>query len=66
MHHYRHIKIIKDRIKTVHNETYLQDLLISVAELRHRCSDAGYKASTGHANSKIRKAVRSVLGLTAN
>ena len=39
----RLIKVVKDRIRTVHQEDRLQDLLVNVAALRKR--DQGHKAS---------------------
>ena len=39
----RQIKVLKDRIRTVHNEDFLQNVIITVAGLRKRC--AGFKPS---------------------
>lgn len=43
-----------------HREAYLQDILISVEELRHRSK--GYKPSNTN-NQKFRSAIRKILGL---
>ena len=52
--------MLKDRIVDSHKEAYLQDILISVEELRHRSKD--YKASNT-TNPKFRSAIRKILGL---
>ena len=53
-------KVVKDRIRTVHQEDRLQNLIISVAALRKRC--AGHKASNCN-NREWQAAVRGVLKL---
>ena len=54
----RLIKVVKDRIRTVHEEDRLQDLLISVAALRKR--DQGHKASNFNIQD-LKVAVRGIL-----
>ena len=54
----RLIKVVKDRIRTVHEEDRLQELIVWVAALRKRCS--GHKASNFN-NRKLQTAVRRVL-----
>ena len=56
----RLIKLLKDRIGDCHSETYLQDMLVSVEELRH--SIKGFKPSNTN-STKFRSAVRQILGL---
>ena len=56
----RLIKLLKDRVGDCHTEAYLQDILVSVAEMRN--TTKGVKPS--HTNStKFRSAVRQILGL---
>lgn len=57
---FRLIKLVKDRIRTVHAEHRLQDVLITVAALRKRC--AGFKASDFN-TQELRTAIRQVLKL---
>ena len=57
---FRLIKIVKDQIKTVHAEHWLQDVLITVAALRKRC--AGFKASDFNIQ-ELRTAIRQVIML---
>ena len=45
---YRQIKVVKDRIRTVHSEDFLQNVIITVAGLRKRC--AGFKPSNFNNN----------------
>ena len=56
----RMIKLIKDRIKSVRSEDALQDIIISVDEMRKRCGK--YKANVIN-NTKLRNAVRGMLEL---
>ena len=56
----RLIKLLKDRLRTVHREDRLQDVLVSVAALRKRC--AGLKPSNFN-SQELRAALRSVLNL---
>ena len=56
----RMIKFIKDRIMSVRSENALQDILISVDEMRKRCGS--YKANNMN-NTKLCKAVRGMLEL---
>ena len=56
----RMIKLIKERIKSVRSEAALQDILITVAEMRKRCGN--YKSNNMN-NSKLRQAVRGMLSL---
>ena len=56
----RMIKLIKERIKSVRSEGALQDILITVAEMRKRCGS--YKSNDMN-NSKLRQAVRGMLSL---
>ena len=50
--------LAKDRLRTVHQEDRLQDVLVSVAALRKRC--AGLKPSNFN-SQELRAAVRGVL-----
>ena len=54
------IALVKSRIRTVHAENCLQDVLITVAALRKRCT--GFKPSNFN-NQKLREAVRKVLNI---
>ena len=57
---FRLIKLVKDRIRTVHAEHRLQDVLVTVAALRKRC--AGFKPSQFNIQ-ECRTAIRQVLQL---
>ena len=57
---FRLIKLVKDRIRTVHAEHRLQDVLITVAALRKR--SAGFKASDFNIH-ELRTAIRQVMKL---
>ena len=57
---FRLIKLVKDRIRTVHAEHRLQDVLITVAALRKR--SAGFKASDFKIQ-ELRTAIRQVMKL---
>ena len=57
---FRLIKVVKDRIRTVHQEDRLQNLIVCVAALRKRC--VGHKASNSN-SLEWQAAVRGVLKL---
>ena len=57
---FRLIKVVKDRIRTVHQEDRLQNLIVSVAALRKRC--VGHKASNSNSR-EWQAAVQGVMKL---
>ena len=56
----RQIKVVKDRIRTVHSEDFLQNVIITVAGLRKRCD--GFKPSNFN-NDELNHALSGILKL---
>ena len=54
------VRLVKDRLRTVHQEDRLQDVLVSVAALRKR--SAGLKPSNFN-SQELRAALRGILKL---
>ena len=56
----RTIKLLKDRIRSVHDEGFLHNLVMTVEEMRARC---GNFKSSNYNNRKLQKAIRDMLKL---